>query len=50
MKKALILVDYINEICHKDGAFGCFPMLEANQAIAKAKIVYLNMLVKTLGW
>lgn len=41
MKKALILVDYINEICHKDGAFGCFPMLEANQAIAK-----LNRLLK----
>ena len=32
MKKALILIDYINEICHKDGAFGNHPMLAANDA------------------
>lgn len=35
MKKALILIDYINEICHKDGAFGNYPMLAANDAFNK---------------
>ena len=35
MKKSLIIIDYINEICHKDGAFGCYPMLAENKSVAK---------------
>jgi ureidoacrylate peracid hydrolase len=35
MKQSLILIDYINEICHKEGAFGCYPMLTENQSVAK---------------
>lgn len=35
MKKGLILVDYINEICHKDGAFGGYSMLAENDVFTK---------------
>ncbi len=41
MKKSLIIIDYINEICHKDGAFGCYPMLAKNQSVAKLnKVIF----------
>jgi nicotinamidase-related amidase len=35
MKNCILLVDYINDICHADGAFGCYPMLTANDSFNK---------------
>ncbi len=36
MKNALILVDYINDICHPEGKIaGCAPMIKQNQIVEK---------------
>ena len=48
MKKALILIDYINEICHQDGAFGCYPMLSAHQVIPKVNKILAQ--AREAGW
>jgi ureidoacrylate peracid hydrolase len=48
MKKCLILIDYINEICHKDGAFDCYPMLTENQSVAKLNRVIAH--ARKEGW
>lgn len=48
MKKALVLIDYINEICHKDGAFGNYLMLEQNNVINKLNKVITT--ARTNGW
>lgn len=48
MKKSLILIDYINEICHKEGAFDCYSMLEKNHSIAKLNQVISH--ARKEGW
>lgn len=40
MKKALILIDYINDICHPEGKLaGCAAMINANNVVAKVNKV-----------
>ena len=43
MSKALVLIDYINEICHPKGKIsGCAAMINEQQIVAKVN----NLLVR----
>jgi nicotinamidase-related amidase len=49
MKKALILIDYINDICHPDGKIaGCAVMIKEREIVSKVN--QLTAKVRKTGW